>query len=125
MYLQGEIIAAKMPIGIEHYGISTGYGTVISASMRTGVVVEESMGMFSGGHVVISKGYPSELIPCAVLDNARSAIGKKWNLLTDNCQHFATWCHANKHSPQLRWAIGGIFALIVLVEQNENSPWIC
>lgn len=115
MYLQGEIIAAKMPIGIEHYGISTGYGTVISSSMRTGIVIEESMDMFSGGHAVMSKGYPSELTPSVVLANARSAVGEKWNLFTDNCQHFATWCHNNKHSPQLQWAIGGIFTLIALL----------
>ena len=114
MHLQGEIIAAKLPLGIEHYGISTGYGTVISASLRTGVVLEESIEIFSGGYSIINKGYPSDLIPSVVLAKARSAIGDKWTLFTDNCQHFATWCHENKHSPQLRWALGGILALVAV-----------
>jgi Lecithin retinol acyltransferase len=115
MYLQGEIIAVKLPFGIEHWGISTGYGTVISASMRTGLVLEESMELFSGGYSTINKGYPSNLDSSIVLAKARCAIGEKWNLFTDNCQHFATWCHENKHSPQLQWAFAGICALVAVV----------
>lgn len=121
MYTQGEIIAAKMPMGIEHYGISTGCGTVVSASMRTGMVIEECIEIFSGGNAIISKGYPSDLIPSVVLAKARSAVGEEWNLFTDNCQHFATWCHDNKHSPQLRWAVGGVLAVIALVSLLKSK----
>jgi len=115
VFLQGEIIAAKLPMGIEHYGVSTGYGTVVNASMRTGMVAEESEEKFSGGYAIISKGYPSDLFPNIVLTKARSAIGEQWGLFTDNCQHFATWCHDNKHSPQLRLVLSGILAVIALV----------
>lgn len=115
MYTQGEIIAAKLPMGIEHYGIATGYGTVISSSMRTGMVLEESIELFSGGFSIISKGYPSDLIPSVVLAKAKNSIGEKWVFFTDNCQHFATWCHENKRSPQLRWVVGGVLVVIALV----------
>jgi hypothetical protein len=115
MYIQGEIIAAKLPMGVEHYGISTGCGTVISASMRAGVVIEESLEVFSGGHPIISKGYPSDLMSGVILAKARNAIGHKWNLFTGNCQHFATWCHGNKHSPQLQWAASGALLLMAFI----------
>ncbi|PHZ84307.1 lecithin retinol acyltransferase family protein [Paremcibacter congregatus] len=106
MYTQGEIIAAKLPLGLEHWGVVSEFGTVVSSSQRTGIVKEESMEVFSSGYEVISKGYPSNLTPNEVLIKARSVIGKEWKLITDNCQHFATWCHDNKHSPQLQWIIG-------------------
>jgi len=67
MYKTGEIIAAKLPWRIEHYGIATGYGTVISSSMRAGSIQEESLELFSGGNPVISKGYPSTLAPHEVM----------------------------------------------------------
>ncbi|MBL4828993.1 MAG: lecithin retinol acyltransferase family protein [Aliivibrio sp.] len=107
MYTQGEIIAAKLPLGFEHWGVVSELGTVVSSSQRTGVVKEESFEVFSSGYDIISKGYPSNLDPNDVLRKARGAIGKEWKLITDNCQHFATWCHNNKHSPQLQLLIGG------------------
>lgn len=115
MYSQGEIIAARLPLGIEHFGVASGYGTVVSASMRTGMVIEESIEIFAGGYSIISKGYPSALNPNVVMARARNSVGEKWDLLTNNCQHFATWCHENKHSPQLQWVAGGVLAVVALV----------
>ena len=102
MYKIGEIIAAVLPNKIEHYGIYTESGTVVSASKRTQRVTEEDLVTFSGGHKVIGKGYPSELNPYEVVSNARRLLGQKWNLFRNNCQHFATSCHGEKHSPQLQ-----------------------
>lgn len=121
MYMQGEIIAAKLPSGIEHYGIVTGLGTVISASKRTGFVLEECIETFSGGHHVVSIGYPSTLNPIEVISQARTFLGRKWNLFFDNCQHFATECHGEKKSPQLQAAFGAcvVLALIYLYFSNK------
>jgi len=120
----GEIIAAKLDFGIEHYGIATGAGTVISASKRVGYVVEESESDFSGGNSIISKGYPSDLSPYEVLLRARNAIGKKWNFFDYNCQHFATECHDKKHSPQMREAFVclGIMCLSVFLVHKKIIP---
>ena len=111
MYKQGELVAALLPSGIEHWGVATGNGTVISASKRVGFVVEESIHAFSSGYPTVSKGYPSNLPVNEVLNRAFSSLGKKWNLLFDNCQHFAMQCHDDKHSPQLQ-KIG--FVIVVL-----------
>lgn len=102
MYSQGEIVAIKLPGGLEHWGVYTEFGTVISASKRIGFVVEESVDDFSGGREVYSKGYPSIIQPYEVVSRARTSIGKSWHLFTDNCQHFANWCHGEKKSPQIR-----------------------
>ncbi len=58
-----------------------------------------------------SLGYPSNIAPHIVINNARRSIGEKWNLVDYNCQHFATECHDIKHSPQLQQ---GVFALGLL-----------
>ena len=117
MLKQGEIIAAILPFNIEHYGVATEFGTVVSASMRTGIVLEEDIEVFSGGYLIVSKGYPSNLNPSEVLYKARTAIGQKWDFFINNCQHFATSCHGQKNSPQLTAAIslGVIFGLIIVV----------
>jgi hypothetical protein len=108
MFREGEIVAVNIGLGLQHYGITTGYGTVISASKRTGSVVEESAANFSAGRPIVGIGYPSNVAPYIVINNARRSIGKKWNLVDYNCQHFATECHERKHSPQLQQ---GVFAL--------------
>ncbi len=120
----GEIIAAKLDFGIEHYGIATGTETVISASKRAGYVAEESESVFSGGHPIISKGYPSDLSPFEVLLKARNALGKEWNFFDYNCQHFATECHGKKHSPQIREAYIhlGIVCLSVFLVRKKIIP---
>lgn len=113
--MQGQIVAVRLPGGIEHYGLWTGIGTVISASKRMGLVVEESIYEFSGGNPIVGKGYPSRLPPFAVISKARQLIGQKWDLVFNNCQHFATQCHNVKHSPQLQLGIFALLALVVVV----------
>jgi hypothetical protein len=102
MFKQGEIISVKWYFGVQHDGIHTAYGTVISASARTGEVTEEDINTFSDGKKVVSKGYPSTLPPETIEQNARAKLGKTYNLLSYNCQHFASECHGHKKSRQLR-----------------------
>ncbi len=102
MYNPGEILSVKWYLGIEHEGIYTDTGTVISASKRTGKVVEEDLQTFSGRRKIKNLGYPSDLPVEIVLNHARKKIGKRYNVLSDNCQHFASDCHGRKHSHQLR-----------------------
>lgn len=74
MYKQGEIVSVKWHMGIEHDGIYTGDGTVISGSKCTGCVVEENVHIFSGGREKRSKGFPSDLSPKKIEDRARVNI---------------------------------------------------
>ncbi len=111
MFKQGEIISVKWHFGVQHDGIYTELGTVISASKRTGEVTEEDVKAFSGGKKVVSKGYPSDRSPETIEKNARSKLGKTYKLLSYNCQHFASECHGKKKSRQLRTVVLGAAAL--------------
>lgn len=105
MYRQGEIVAVRMLSGIEHWGLSTEYRRVISCSKRTGLVAEEDEEIFSAGNPIVSRGYPSNLPGHEVVAKARKLLGRKWDLLAYNCQHFATEGHNQKQSPQLKIAV--------------------
>ncbi len=121
MYKQGEILSINWHMGVEHDGIYTKQGTVIAGSKRSGYVVEESLETFSGGRKIRSKGFPSDLSGEEVERNARTKIGKSYNLFGYNCQHFATECHGRKQSRQLRstmWSIAGI-AIIGLLTRGR------
>jgi len=115
MFKQGEIISVKWHFGVEHDGIYTSKGTVISASKRTGEVMEEDIKTFSGGKKVVSKGYPSDLPPETIEKKARSKLGKTYNLLSYNCQHFASECHGKKKSRQLRTVVLSAAALALTI----------
>jgi len=115
MFKQGEIISVKWHFGVEHDGIYTAKGTVISASKRTGEVMEEDIKTFSGGKKVVSKGYPSDLPPEIIEKKARSKLGKTYKLLNYNCQHFASECHGKKKSRQLRTVVLSAAALALTV----------
>lgn len=117
IYKSGEILSIRWHAGIQHDGIYTGAGTVIAASKRTGMVCEQTLEDFADGRKIKSKGYPSDLSPDLVLAGARSKIGKKYNLLGYNCQHFASECHGKKQSRQLRSVVistVGFTALAIL-----------
>lgn len=115
--MKGEIVAVRIGTLVEHYGIYSGEGSVISASKRRLMICEESLQKFSQGRKIYSKGYPSNLQPQAVVFSAREKIGQEWSLF-NNCQHFATDCHDKRQSPDLLFAactiaiFAGIFWLI-------------
>ena len=111
MFIKGEIVAVRIGMFVEHYGIYSGEGSVISASKRRLKICEESMEEFSQGGRIYSKGYPSKLQGHVVVGNARKKIGQEWSLF-DNCQHFATDCHGIRQSPDLFVAICAITAFV-------------
>lgn len=121
----GEILVVLLPSGIKHWGIRVSPEQAISSSKRKGKVALESLAEFSSGYPIVSKGYPSKLNPATVLKRAYGAIGQPWRLFSDNCQHFATWCHQDRHSPQLRqtafWiAASGLIACLFGKTRNEK-----
>ena len=99
---QGDVIYIYRWGIIRHWGIVTSVGTVISNSGRHGGVIEQLFDDFSCGQMVKKVGYIGSLAPWDVENRARSAIGKGYEALFNNCEHFAYWAHGKRpQSPQV------------------------
>lgn len=79
----------------EHHGIDCGDGTVIHYRKPSEVIERTSLVTFSRGNLVYIRQYAEGFcfVPEIVVERAESRLGeKKYNLLFNNCEHFATWC---------------------------------
>lgn len=93
IYVYRELMNLK---GVyEHHGIDCGDGTVIHYRKPSEVIERTSFETFSRGNKVYKRYYPNgfSFIPDVVVRRAQTRLGeKKYNLLFNNCEHFATWC---------------------------------
>ncbi|MBD2460188.1 lecithin retinol acyltransferase family protein [Oscillatoria sp. FACHB-1407] len=79
----------------EHHGIDCGDGTVIHYSKAEDIatVRRTSYSAFSMGNPVYIKRYATHAIADVVIQRAESRVGEQqYNLVSNNCEHFATWC---------------------------------
>ncbi len=77
----------------EHHGIDCGDGTVIHYRKPSETIERTSMATFSQGRKVYVRQYPTYFLPDVAIHRAKNRLGeKKYNLLFNNCEHFATWC---------------------------------
>ncbi len=79
----------------EHHGIDCGNGTVIHYRKPSETVERTSLATFARGNQIYVKQYPVGF--CFILDvvvqRAESRLGeRKYNMLFNNCEHFANWC---------------------------------
>lgn len=110
-YQPGDVLAVRVKGIISHEGIVTETGRVISNSRRLGSVQEESIRTFGMGKKIINRGRLSNLSANSVLANARARIGRLYNPITYNCEHFVRECYGLRpHSPQKKLAIGAVAA---------------
>ena len=89
--------------GYTHHGIDTGDGEVIHYTGEVGqkanaAVKKTSLAEFAKGNLIEVASYgvcnPVEL----VMERAESRLGESaYNLVFNNCEHFATWCKTGKH----------------------------
>ena len=117
MFGVGEWVSVKAYGLIDHYGLATGDGNVISNSMRHGGVVMQSEAEFSAGKQVRRYGSPNPAgAPTAVM-RAYHRIGEPWKAFEDNCEHFVRWAYGMKaQSPQATVLTAlGVFASGVLL----------
>lgn len=94
---------AGMDSVYEHHGIDCGDGTVIHYSKNSGepVVSRTSLAAFAMGNPVYTKPVAVSYIPDLVVDRAESRLGERlYNLVTNNCEHFATWCKTGRNESQ-------------------------
>lgn len=84
----------------EHHGIDCGDGTVIHYSKAGDepMVTRTSYDAFTWGKPVFVKQYPVSYVPDVVVSRAESRLGERqYNLLSNNCEHFATWCKVGRN----------------------------
>ena len=96
--------------GYEHHGIYVGSGRVIhyagfARSEHRGPVEEVPIEQFADGHAVAVRPHPfPKYSGEETVLRARSRLGENsYRLLTNNCEHFCTWCVCGKgRSEQVR-----------------------
>jgi hypothetical protein len=96
--------------GYEHHGIYAGNGMVIhyagfAKSLHRGPVEEVSVAQFAAGHdVTVRQHVAAQFAGMDVVQRARSRLGEdRYRLLTNNCEHFVSWClHGRARSQQVR-----------------------
>lgn len=87
-------------ISYDHHGIDCGDGTVIHfSSKRGGEIVRFSKSQFSEGKKIHLKRYQKKFSPNAIVERAKSQLGSnKYNLITNNCEHFCYYCTTGEHT---------------------------
>lgn len=79
----------------QHHGIDCGDGTVIHYRKPSETIERTSLDTFSRGNpvYVVEYGDGFGFIADVVVARAESRLGEqKYNLLFNNCEHFASWC---------------------------------
>ncbi|BAQ65749.1 lecithin retinol acyltransferase family protein [Geminocystis sp. NIES-3709] len=79
----------------QHHGIDVGDGSVIHYRKPSEIIEQTSFETFSKNNRVYVRQYPDgfSFIPEVVVKRSWSRLGEnKYNLLFNNCEHFATWC---------------------------------
>jgi RNAse (barnase) inhibitor barstar len=91
----------------QHYGVYIGNGNVIhfaphegqEISMENGIIHETTLEKFLNGRALqIEANIGRKFSENEIVQRARSRLGEKgYNLLTNNCEHFALWCVTGEH----------------------------
>ena len=79
----------------QHHGIDCGDGTVIHYRKLSETIERTSLETFARGNPIYVAEYGDGFgyIPDVVVERAESRLGeRKYNLLFNNCEHFANWC---------------------------------
>jgi hypothetical protein len=82
-----------------HHGIDLGDGTV-AHYLEGREILRSSQSEFSRGLTITTVDYPAESCSTTeeTLQRARGRLGEQnYNLLFNNCEHFAHWCKTGRH----------------------------
>jgi hypothetical protein len=103
---RGDHIWVTRPLMYTHHGIDCGDGTVIHFTGEPGrksdaTVARTTMAEFGLDAIVHQRAYSRQDHPDVVIARAESKIASgEYNLVTNNCEHFATWCCTGKTASQ-------------------------
>ena len=86
-----------------HHGIDCGDGTAIhyTGERLRGIITRTSIAEFSCSQQISIKQYGNSDLPEIVIMRAESRLGEnEYNLIFNNCEHFAAWCKTGKHESE-------------------------
>lgn len=99
MTLGDQVYAMREMAGVpgvyEHHGIDCGDGTVIHyyKGGEVATIARTSRQVFARGGRIYVKSRSLAFLPEIVVQRAESRLGEQqYDLLTNNCEHFANWC---------------------------------
>ncbi|SDE16916.1 lecithin retinol acyltransferase family protein [Paraburkholderia lycopersici] len=119
--------------GYSHHGIYVGAGRVVHyaglcKSLHRGPVEEVTLERFAAGHEVAVVAHPlAAYAGRAAVARARSRLGEdRYRLLSNNCEHFCTWCVDGKgRSEQVRACVAhplaGLRVVRALVHARRSA----
>ncbi|VXC74765.1 Hydrolase [Burkholderia sp. 8Y] len=135
--LGSELVTRRC--GYEHHGIYAGNGTVIhyagfAKSLHRGPVEEVSIAQFADGHDLIVRLHPAAaFVGLEAVRRAHSRLGEnRYRLLTNNCEHFVSWClFGEARSTQVRaclidpraamHAVRGLFSAYIAAQRRRRA----
>ncbi len=114
---RGDHIYVLRPLLYTHHGIDVGDGTVIHFSGEPGQskanagIVRSSLEEFLGTGELRIRDYGKRDDPQVTVDRAESQLGATgYNLIINNCEHFATWCCTGKPVSRQVRGVGSLTA---------------
>jgi hypothetical protein len=110
---RGDHLQASREWGHHHDGIDIGHGLVVhlaadnGGSKSSATVRIERLEVFAGGGVVTVKPYAQGVDPETTVARALSRVGDGgYDLVANNCEHFAFWCVTGRHESQQVTMVG-------------------
>lgn len=125
---KGDLLRVRRAAGYCHFGIASSENTVIhftddnsdSILNSKGVMVRETPleRFLRGDQLEVEVPYSSDFPRDIVVLRAKEFLGQKvvlgntYNLITNNCEHFARYCYSDEHSSKQVEAVSDLAAEI-------------
>lgn len=112
--------------GYKHHGIYSGDGRVIhyggGVCRHQGRIEEISLQDFVGNRPVYACRAPDGLGAEDIVRRARSRLGEcRYDLFTNNCEHFCNWCQLGEPRSQQIESLTGLVRMLVIAAVTVAS----
>lgn len=107
----------------QHHGIDCGDGSVIHyRKAGEATITQTAIAEFAQNQPIRTKLYTTAFLPEIVMNRAISRLGEQqYDLFTNNCEHFATWCKVGR-SESAQLVNYGLYPEIL--DFSESRPLI-